>query len=185
LHGVKCFNSSARGIPLGSQWLNEVSAALAESAVMLVLVSPASLSRRWFYFEAGAGFVRGIPVVPVCIAGATLDELEPPLNFLPAIQLPDVDSEGRLLKLVAEPAHLTAPVSPPRIVLPDRATRLPSVSTESRPRRVFAHAADNVFTDFFHRLAKNARHIVVAGTGLNILFRAGILELLVDCIDHF
>lgn len=179
LQGVKCFNSSSRGIPLGSQWLNEVSAALAGSAVMLVLVSHASLSRRWIYFEAGAGFVRGIPVVPVCIGGMTKLELEPPLNFLQAIELPNLESERRLLALVAEPADLEPPPMAPRIVLPTRVTQSSaSIDEKIRPRRIFANTADNAFTDFFDPLAKNARHIVVAGTGLNILYRAGIIELL-------
>lgn len=179
LSGVRCFISSDRGIPLGSQWLGAVESALGESAVMLVLVSRTSMLRRWIYFEAGAGFVRGIPVVPICIAGMKGNELEPPLNFLQAIELPNSESEYRLLKLVAEPAHLMPPPTAPRIDIPERITPVPvGIRDEERPRRVFANADDNAFNEFFQLLARNANQIVLVGTGLNILYRSGTLGLL-------
>jgi hypothetical protein len=119
------FVSSDRGsIPLGSEWAERIRAALAQSALMLILVSPASASRRWLYFEAGAGYVKGIPVIPMCVAGMTLPDLEPPLSLLEGIELPGADAQSRLLEIIASSAGVRAPTRVEDLVLPGRTSGL-------------------------------------------------------------
>jgi hypothetical protein len=123
LGGVAFFVSSDRGsIPLGSEWASRIRTALTHSNLMLVLVSPASAERRWLHFEAGAGYSRGIPVVPVCVAGMRLPSLAPPLSMLEGVELPGEQGQGRLLQLVAESAALRVPAGPPALVLPARSS---------------------------------------------------------------
>ena len=51
LAGVEFFVSSDQeSIPLGSEWASRIRDALAKSSIMLVLVSPKSMNRRWLYF---------------------------------------------------------------------------------------------------------------------------------------
>lgn len=121
LGAVEFFVSSDKtSIPLGSEWANRIRDALANSAIVLVLVSPSSMSRPWLYFEAGAGYIREIPVVPVCIAGMEPRGLEPPFSFFEAIQLPGKEAELRLLELVATSAGLRPPKLLAELVLPGR-----------------------------------------------------------------
>jgi hypothetical protein len=125
LGAVSFFVSSDRGsIPLGTEWASRIRDALTESKLMLVLVSPASVTRRWLHFEAGAGYSRGIAVVPVCVAGMRLPEVEPPLSLLEGVELPGSDAEARLLQLIADSADLRVPKAPPRLVLPERTSGL-------------------------------------------------------------
>jgi hypothetical protein len=125
LGAVGFFVSSDRtSIPLGSEWANRIREALAQSSLLLVLVSPTSMSRRWLYFEAGAGYIRNIPLVPVCIAGMELRSLEPPLSFFEAIQLPGKEAELRLMALIASSAALRMPRALPDLTLPGRVDKV-------------------------------------------------------------
>jgi hypothetical protein len=196
---VTCFVSSDDSIPLGHQWSESIQAALNEAVVVLVLFSPTSASRRWIYFEAGAGFGRAIPVVPVCIAGMKLARLEPPLSVLEAIELPDPESERKLLALVARLVGLKPQRVRGRLVLPDvsapseaasgddlrkrrRRRRSPTPAAapgaESRAERFFRNADDTAFVEFFRSVVAQASRVVLVGTGLNILYRQGPLGLL-------
>lgn len=77
------FVASAPGdLPLGRRWLDQISDALRRCVLEIVIVSPISASRRWINFEAGAGWVRDIPVVPLCHSGMQPGNLPAPLNAL-------------------------------------------------------------------------------------------------------
>ncbi len=77
------FVSSDQGsIRTGDHWLDKISEALKTCVIEFVLCSPTSITRPWINFEAGAGWVRGIPVVPLCHSGLTPNRLPIPLNML-------------------------------------------------------------------------------------------------------
>lgn len=119
LGSVRFFVSSDnRSLPPGTDWPREMKVALAEASIVLVLVSPASADRHWIYFEAGAAYVREVPTVPVCVAGAEISELQPPLSLLQAIELPDSEASERLLGLVARHAGLRMPRHVEQLDLP-------------------------------------------------------------------
>jgi hypothetical protein len=182
LGGVRCFVSSGDSIPLGQPWLDRIQSALGDAAIVLVLVSRESASRPWIHFEAGAGFSREIPVVPICIAGMKAGDLEGPLSVLQAIQLPSPESEHKLLALIAQRADLRPPSAPPPLELsqtrPPRKTPERRREDPKRPRRVFKNADDTTFIDFFRDLVPDAKRVVLVGTGLNVLFRDGPLDLI-------
>jgi hypothetical protein len=73
----------------GENWLDRIFRELRESRVLVSLMSPTSVSRPWVNFEAGAAWVAGKPVVPVCFGGQGRDQLPKPYSVLQAVSLPD------------------------------------------------------------------------------------------------
>ncbi|MDZ7662950.1 toll/interleukin-1 receptor domain-containing protein [Thiohalophilus sp.] len=65
--GVRVFVSSdSDDIPAGSKWLDKISQALSESKILILLCSSASVIKPWINFEAGAGWAKNVPIMPVC-----------------------------------------------------------------------------------------------------------------------
>lgn len=86
LGGIKVFVSgSFDDVPLGSRWLDNIAQCLRASNVLLVLCSSSSVTRPWVNFEAGGGWVRDIPIVPICYLGVDCRTLPQPLSFFQAI----------------------------------------------------------------------------------------------------
>lgn len=85
LNLIDVFVSSDRS-SMGNKWLDDLSNALEKTGLMIVLCSPFSVGRPWINFEAGAGWVRGIPVIPVCHTGLKPSSLPVPLNLLSGIE---------------------------------------------------------------------------------------------------
>jgi hypothetical protein len=85
-------SSDAKSIDLGQRWLDEITNALKHCAIEFVFCSPISIQRPWINFEAGAGWVRGIPVVPLCHSGIQPARLPLPLNLLQAANLSEISS---------------------------------------------------------------------------------------------
>jgi len=78
---VRVFSSSDQtSILVGSRWLDEVTEALKEAHLHVVLASPESIERKWINFEAGAAHVRNVPIIPLCHSGLTPDQLPVPLS---------------------------------------------------------------------------------------------------------
>lgn len=99
---VDVFVSSDQiSISVGSKWLDEIDAALKNAHVELILCSEQSVKRPWVNFEAGAGWVKGIPVVPVCHTGMRPVDLPIPLNMLEAIEATNTVGLQRIYKLLA------------------------------------------------------------------------------------
>lgn len=77
-------SSDGESIPTGSRWLTSIDTALSESAIQISLCSPQSVKRPWINFEAGASWIRKIPVIPFCHSGMTKTTLPIPLSMLHA-----------------------------------------------------------------------------------------------------
>jgi hypothetical protein len=95
-------SSDAASIAAGEDWLDSVERALQQSSLFIVLCSPASITRPWVNFEAGAAWMRRIPLVPVCHAGLTPGDLPMPLSVRQGVDLDDADGVRRLYGRVAE-----------------------------------------------------------------------------------
>ena len=94
---VDVFESSDRlSIPAGSKWLSEVSTALADEHLHLILCSNEAISRPWINFEAGAAHIRGITILPICHSGLLPAQLPVPLSESQAVVASD---EGGLRSL--------------------------------------------------------------------------------------
>ena len=93
---------SAHDIRPGQQWFNRLGEELTDAKAMLVLCSQRSISRRWINFEAGAGYVKGISVIPICFAGVTTDTLPEPLRFFQGLDAGEDDFGVKVIEALAQ-----------------------------------------------------------------------------------
>jgi hypothetical protein len=93
----------------GDKWLDEIIAALRACSLEIILCSPRSLTRSWIHFEGGAGWIRDIPVIPLCHSGINPEDLPMPLTMLQAALATDKESVvgifSRLSKLADVPSE--------------------------------------------------------------------------------
>lgn len=112
LRSVEVFVSShEQNIRLGDEWLAAIKSSVGNCGLMIVICSPLSVARPWINFEAGAGWVRGIPVVPMCHSGMTPERLPIPLNTLQAGLLGNLPDIQKLFMRLAELANIDIPVA--------------------------------------------------------------------------
>lgn len=115
-------SSDGESLPAGGRWLDTIDRALAASAIQISLCSPQSVKRPWINFEAGASWIRRIPVVPLCHSGLKKSGLPVPLSMLQAADATnEVDLEimfseltkilGATVKPNIDYAGLTAKIS--------------------------------------------------------------------------
>jgi hypothetical protein len=84
---VKVFVSSdMESILTGDDWLESVKRALDEASLELILCSRISISRPWVNFEAGAAWLKKIPIVPVCHSSFPACDLPIPFSVLHAAE---------------------------------------------------------------------------------------------------
>ena len=89
-------SSDPNSVAMGQKWLTAITEGLRTCAVEVIVVSPKSVRRPWIQFEAGAGWIRDVPVIPLCHSGSRPSELPVPLNLLQGAVATDVSQ----LKLV-------------------------------------------------------------------------------------
>ena len=102
-------SSDTESIAAGEEWLTSISHALRESSIFLVLCSPPLILRPWINFEAGAAWMRDIPVIPLCHAGLRTRDLPMPLSARQGLALDDVQGLGRLYSRIATVLHCQTP----------------------------------------------------------------------------
>lgn len=95
-------SSDQHSISMGQKWLDQISAALKKCVVEIVLCSPKSINRPWINFEAGAGWVRDISVIPLCHSGLDPTKLPMPLNLLQAAKAGEVSSLKLIFPVLAQ-----------------------------------------------------------------------------------
>ena len=98
------FVSSDEGnsIPGGARWMDRITDGLENAKVMFILCSRHSIQRPWINFEAGAGWIRRIPVIPICHSGFSRGELPPPLSMLQAIDATNSDNLKILFQTISK-----------------------------------------------------------------------------------
>lgn len=110
LNMVELFVSSDdSSIQRGQRWLDSITKSLEECAIEIVICSPKSVSRPWINFEAGAGWIRKIPVIPLCHSGMEPSKLPVPLNLLQAAKATEVSGLKGILPVIAEAIGSTPP----------------------------------------------------------------------------
>lgn len=102
-------SSDGKTIQAGTNWLEAVTAALENAKIEIVLCSKNSVGRPWVNFEAGAGWIRGIPVIPICHSGMEPYDLPVPLNMLQAIKANEPESLQELYEAVAREIDMAVP----------------------------------------------------------------------------
>lgn len=103
-------SSDTVSIATGQNWLTELERAINDASSLLVLSSPASITRPWVNFEIGAAWNRKIPIVPICHSGLLPADLPIPLNLLQAVEARDENGLSRLYRHIADLVGGKAPV---------------------------------------------------------------------------
>ena len=77
---------------------------------MLLFCSPVSISRPWVNFEAGCGWIKRIPIIPICHSGQGKGMLPAPLAVFQALEVASDRFVADLLDSLAK--HLDVPKVP-------------------------------------------------------------------------
>lgn len=101
--------SDRRDLLAGARWMDTIAGKLHEASVEIVLCSSRSVGRPWINFEAGAGWIRNIPIIPVCHTDLSPGDLGPPLSYLQAINAGDREGLERLYIALAEACQMNQP----------------------------------------------------------------------------
>jgi hypothetical protein len=103
-------SSDTESIAAGEEWLSSVSEALRNSSIFVVLCSPISVTRPWVNFEAGAAWMREMPVIPACFRGLRSRDLPMPLSARQGLELNDAEGLRRLYARIAQVLGCQSPV---------------------------------------------------------------------------
>ncbi len=95
-------SSDGHSLEVGTKWLAALESALHCAAIQFILCSRTSVERQWINFEAGAGWVKGIPVIPICHTNLRPIELPVPLNMLQGIDARDPNGLKRVYGVLAK-----------------------------------------------------------------------------------
>ena len=94
-------SSSPKSIPPGQRWLDRIDQNLQQAEVVILLCSEKSVMRPWLNFEAGAGWIKNVPVIPICHSGMQPSHLPLPLNLLNGITASNPDGWNHLYEVLA------------------------------------------------------------------------------------
>lgn len=95
-------SSNLDSISAGQQWFDTIGSNLADSTILVGLLSPVAMQRPWVYFEFGAAWIRQIPAIPMCLGGISPSNLVPPLSMFQGLQLSDPIHLKHLYEKIAE-----------------------------------------------------------------------------------
>lgn len=104
-------SSNPNNLPLGSGWHQTISEKLKKSSMGIIIISPKSKKREWINFEAGALWMKDVPVIPACHSGMKINELDYPLAAFQATDLTDKESVKYLLSRIAKLSNLNFPAN--------------------------------------------------------------------------
>ena len=102
-------SSDRKTVAAGRNWLDAVDRALRDADMQIVLCSKESVGRPWVNFEAGAAWLRRIPVIPVCHSDMRPVDLPVPLSMLEAIECAQPEGLQQLYEAVADELGLQVP----------------------------------------------------------------------------
>lgn len=102
-------SSHEESIKLGDDWMNSIKSSLNASKLIIVLCSPISIARPWINFEAGAGWLREVPVIPLCHSGLTPGKLPVPINSFQGGLISNQDDIKKLFQRIAELLNIESP----------------------------------------------------------------------------
>ena len=94
-------SSDTASITAGSNWLDSIDTALRNASTEIVICSKVSITRPWINFEAGAGWMRSIPIIPVCHSGLHPRDLPLPLSLLQAVDANKEIGIDRIYQLIS------------------------------------------------------------------------------------
>ena len=96
----------------GEQWLERIKAALERASVVVLMLSRESVARPWVNFEAGAAWLRGTAIIPVCFKNLNLEDLPKPYSGIQALDLMSTDGQYYLITSIAHYLSRIPPIIP-------------------------------------------------------------------------
>lgn len=102
-------SSDPRSLHLGQEWLQKIKFALSNCVVEIIIASPQSVKRPWVNFEAGAGWVRSVPVIPLCHSGMEPSKLPFPLKTFQGATATKDEELRLILPVLAEAINSGVP----------------------------------------------------------------------------
>ena len=127
LNLIRVFVSSDdQSIWVGDDFPGAIKDALGKSDLFMVLCSPASIDRPWINIEAGAAWIREIPLVPLCYSGLRPGNLPTQFWYRQAVDLERPNGLVPLYKRITDIIRrvLDIPLEPPRPSIDDLTIRL-------------------------------------------------------------
>lgn len=103
-------SSDGASIRAGDNWSAVIESSLHSSDLMLVIITPDSLERKWIYFESGGAYFLRKRVIPVCCKGVRIEALGAPLNWLQAIRGWIPEEAGRIPQEIARTFEASCPL---------------------------------------------------------------------------
>lgn len=94
-------SSHDEGLTLGVDWFDTIKKSVKQCRLMILLCSPISITRPWVNFEAGAGWIKNIPVIPLCHSGMEPGKLPIPINKFQGAMLNNVADARKLFGEIA------------------------------------------------------------------------------------
>jgi hypothetical protein len=91
----------------GENWMDRLEVELRDAKVILLILSGQSVQRSWVNFEAGAGWIRKVAIIPVCVNGFSKNDLPKPYSSWQAVDLNAVGDDEYLARSVAHYLELT------------------------------------------------------------------------------
>ncbi|MBK8245059.1 MAG: toll/interleukin-1 receptor domain-containing protein [Saprospiraceae bacterium] len=100
---INFFSSTHKGcIELGDKWLENIKESMETADLILLICSPISITRHWINFEAGAGWIRGIPVIPLCHSGLKPGQLPSPISFYQGAEINSTECFEKLCMRISK-----------------------------------------------------------------------------------
>lgn len=98
----------------GELWLDRMRLELTEAKAVVLMLSPRSVRRPWINFEAGAAWLAGKAVIPVCFGGLKKERMPKPYSGMQGVELPgDAYYLFRSVLHYVEPGAFPPPPFPP------------------------------------------------------------------------
>lgn len=112
LSGIRVFVSSdPEDLKPGDSWVEVILKNLNQAELILVLATQRGLSRKWVWYESGAGWSRGVRIIPCCVGRIRKGELPAPFSSFQAVNIDDDDGYRHLINTVASELGLPDPNS--------------------------------------------------------------------------
>ncbi len=97
-------SSDPDNISVGEDWLKKIRDAINCSDLLIILYSPQSTFRPWINFEADCGWIKKIPIIPICHSGLKFSEIEAPISDFQGLDIESTDFTKRFFGAVTKHA---------------------------------------------------------------------------------
>ncbi len=97
-------SSDPEDIPAGTKWLDKINGAMDDSKLLIILYSPQSKLRPWINFEAGCGWIKNIPIMPICHSGLKVSEIGAPISSFQGLEIDVKDFVNNFFGAIAKHA---------------------------------------------------------------------------------